>query len=159
MARLSEHERQTKAQCLRDAFEALKQESAKKGQNLVSMKAIIELANEDGRMQEFKTMIGEKSVYSKAENSVYPCIVKDVKTWNDDYKSDATKANKGAKTKLQNMSEKLADVEATVIILQEKNHELIRRLENRIQTIGRLEQERNEFASEVARLRKMYENA
>jgi hypothetical protein len=159
MANISEQERQVKAQCLLDAFETLIQESEKKGQNLASMKAIIELANEDERMQEFKTLIGEKSVYSKAKNSVYPPIVAAVKKWNDEYKVDAAKANKKAKTKLQNMSEKLADVEATVILLQEKNHELTRRLENRIQTISRLEQERNEFAAEVAKLRKTHESA
>ena len=158
MARISEYERQKKAQCLWDAFEELKNESEKKGQNLVSMKAVIDLANESAQMQEFKTMIGEKSVYSQAKNSIYLPIVKAVKKWNNEYKADATKANSKAKTKLQNMSEKLANAEATIILLQEENHELKRRLENRIRTISRLEQERNEFASEVTKLRKMYES-
>jgi len=159
MANISEKERQVKAKCLLDAFEILKQISEDKGQNYVSMKAIVELANEDERLQEFDMPIGEKSVYSKAKNSVYPPIVEAVKKWNDEYKTEAAKANKKAKTKLQKMSEKLASVEATVVILQEKNHELARRLENRVQTINRLERERNEFAAEVSRLRKLYESA
>lgn len=158
MANISKHERETKVLVLCDAFEALKRESEKKGIDLATLKAVIELANEDDRLNMFKKKIGEKSLYTKSKNSVYNKILDDIRQWGEDFKKEAVKVNKKAKTKMQNISEKLTDVEKIVIVLQEKNHELMKRLDNRIVTIERLEKERDVFAAEVARLREKYES-
>lgn len=156
MAKISEYERQTKAQCLWDAFEALKDQS--KSKNLVSMKAVIELANQDERMKEFSTDIGEKSVYTKAEGSVYTPIVKAVNIFIKEFKSDTEKSGKRSKEKLKSFDAKLASVEASVIVLQEKVHELQARLENKDRIIQQIEEERNTYADEVYKLRRKYEH-
>lgn len=156
MANISLYERQTKAQCLRDAFEALKKES--KSKNLVSMKAVIELANQDDRMKEFGTDIGEKSVYTKAKGSVYTPIVDAVNIFIKEFKSDAEKAGRKSKEKLKSFDSKLESVEATVILLQEKIHELQARLENKDRIIQQIEEDRNTYADEVYKLRRKYEH-
>lgn len=156
MPRISEYERQIKAQCLMDAFETLKNES--KSKNLVTMKTIINLANEDERMQVFEVKIGEKSVYTKAKGSVYTPIVEAVNIWIKEFKSDAAKAGKRSKEKIESFDSKLASVENTVIILQEKVHQLQTRLENKDRIIKQIEDERNTYADEVHKLKKKYEN-
>lgn len=156
MANISKHERQTKAQCLWDAFEVLKKSSGSK--NLVSMKAVIELANQDERMKEFNTDIGEKSVYTKAKDSVYTPIVEAVNTFINGFKSDANKAGKRSKEKLKSFDSKLTSVEAAVIVLQEKVHELQARLENKDRIIKQIEEERDTYADEVYKLRQRYKH-
>ncbi|MDD2265466.1 hypothetical protein [Sulfuricurvum sp.] len=156
MANISLHERQTKAQCLWDAFETLKNESKRK--NLVSMKAVIELANQDERMKEFGTDIGEKSVYTKAKGSVYTPIVEAVNTFIKEFKADTEKAGNRSKEKLKSFDSKLASAEAAVILLQEKVHELQARLENKDRIIQQIEEERSIYADEVYRLRRKYEH-
>lgn len=156
MANISLHERQTKAQCLWDAFETLKNESKRK--NLVSMKAVIELANQDERMKEFSTDIGEKSVYTKAKGSVYTPIVEAVNTFIKEFKADTEKAGNRRKEKLKSFDSKLVSVEAAVILLQEKVHELQARLENKDRIIHQIEEERNTYADEVYKLRRKYEH-
>lgn len=156
MANISLHERQTKAQCLRDAFETLK--DASKNKNLVRMKAVIDLANQDERMKEFSTDIGEKSVYTKAKGSVYTPIVKAVDTFIKEFKSDTEKAGKRSKDKLKSFDSKLTSVEAKAIKLQEELHELRTRLENKDRIIQQIEEERNTYADEVYKLRRKYEH-
>lgn len=159
MANISKYERQTKAQCLWDAFEGLKMESEIQGRNLVEMKAIVDLANGDERMQEFKDPIGEKSVYSKAKNSVYPPIVEAVNKWIENYKVDADKASNRCKQKIKKLDVKLASVEATVIKLEEKIHSLMTRLENKERIIEQTEKDRDDYAEELHHLRVKYEHA
>lgn len=156
MARLSEYERQIKAQCLWDAFEALKDES--KSKNLVSMKAIIKLANQDERMKDFGTGVGGKSVYTNAKGSVYTPIVEAVNTFIKEFKSDAEKAGKRSKNKLKSFDDKLESVEATIILLQERIHELQARLENKDRIIQQIEEERKNYADEVYKMRRKYEH-
>ncbi|MCD6258714.1 MAG: hypothetical protein J7J31_03815 [Helicobacteraceae bacterium] len=159
MPRISNYERHTKAQLLWDAFETLKEESEKQGKLLVEMSKVVKLANEDERMREFTDPIGDKSVYSQAINSVYPPIVKAVNTYIENYKKEAKKANKRSKNKLKNIDAKLKSVEAIVIEQQEKIHVLIARLENKERIIVQTEKERDDYATEVYRLRKKYEYA
>lgn len=156
MGNTSKHERQTKAQCLWNAFEVLKEKSKEK--NLVSMIAVIDLANDDDRMKEFDTDIGEKSVYTKAKNSLYHPIVDAVNEWIKNFKSDADKAGKRSKEKLKSFDSKLVSVEAAAIELQEKIHQLQTRLENKDRIIKQIEEERNTYADQLYKLRKKYEN-
>lgn len=157
MANISKEERGIKSQCMWDAFESLKQKSWETGKNLVSMIAVIELANLDERMKAFKTPIGHKSVYTKAKNSIYLPIVEAVKKWNDEYKKESTKANKTAKGKLKNMSLKLEDSEAHLIELQEEILRLNEVIENKERIIQQVEHDRNQYASQLAELRKEHE--
>lgn len=153
MANISKKEREIKSQCMWDAFETLKQNSWKTGKNLASMIAVIELANMDERMKAFKTPIGNKSVYTKAKNSIYLPIVEAVKQWNEDYKKESSMANKTSKGKLKNMSLKLEDSEVHLIELQEEILRLNEVIENKERIIQQVELDRNQYASQLAKLR------
>lgn len=122
------------------------------------MKAVIDLANEDERMQEFSVKIGEKSVYTKAKGSAYTPIVEAANTFIKEFKSDTNKAGKRSKEKLKSFDSKLASVEATAILLQEKVHALQAKLENKDRIIHQIEEERNTYANEVYKLRQKYEH-
>ncbi len=156
MARISNEEREIKKQCLWNAFEGLKQKSWETGKNLVSMAAVIELANMDERMKAFKTPIGDKSVYTKAKNSVYLPIVEAVKEWNNNYKKESGMANKTAKGKLKNMSLKLEDSEAHLIELQEEILRLNELIDSKEALIQQVELDRNQYASQLAKLRERH---
>jgi len=158
MGNTSKYERQTKLQCLEDAFEALKAESELKGIHMAEVKAIVELANQDERMKEFSTGIGEKSVYTSATGSAYIPFVKKVQEWEENFIKELQKTNKKIKSRVENLNEKLLSTEAAVISLQEKVHELHTRLENKDQIIKQIEEERKTYADEVYKLRRKYEN-
>ena len=153
MSRLSKHEQTMKLQCLEDAFTTLKSESELKGKNIAEMKAIVTLANQDKRMIEFTTKIGDKSVYAKGNGSIYPPFVKKVKNWEMEFKKDLEKANKKAKSRVGKLNEKLLSHEAITIQLQEQIHELKTRLLSKDRIIANIEEDRNRYAQELNRLR------
>lgn len=158
MGNTSKHERQTKLQCLEDAFEALKAKSELKGKHLAEMKAIVELANQDERMKEFTTGIGEKSVYTSAKGSAYIPFVQSVQKWEENFIKELQKTKKKSKSRIESLNEKLSSVEAVAIELQEKIHELQARLENKDRIIQQIEEDRNTYADEVYKLRRKYEH-
>jgi hypothetical protein len=141
MARLNQHERETKRECLEDAFEALKEESEKTGKNIADMITIIELANQDERMQAFSSKIGQKSVYSKAENSIYKPFVKRVKTWAEGFKKASLTTRNEDKVRISNLHKKLKNSELTIIRLQEETDEFLKRLEIKNIQIANLEKD------------------
>lgn len=157
MANISNNERDTKAQCLLDAFEILKEKSERDGKNLVSVSEVIELANEDERMQIYHTKIGKKSIYTKAKNSLYPKILEAINKWCNDYKVTSKKANSKCIERLKKLDMKLSSTEGTIVELQEKIHELKRRLENKDRQIEQIEKDRDMYSQELYRLRKKYE--
>lgn len=158
MGNTSKHERQTKLQCLEDAFEVLKAKSELKGRHLAEMKVIVELANQDERMKEFTTGIGEKSVYTSAKGSAYIPFVQKVQEWEENFIKELQKIKKKSKSRIENLNEKLSSAEAVAIELQEKIHELQARLENKDRIIQQIEEDRNTYADEVYKLRRKYEH-
>jgi len=154
MANISNKERKVKSQCLDDAFEKLKQKSYNSGKNFISKKSIIELANQDVRMKEFKKTIGDKSIYTKAKNSIYKDIVEKINTWESNYKLEAKMADNTSKNKLKNMQIKLEDCESYLIELQEEILRLNKIIENKENIITNIENDRELYASQLALLRK-----
>ena len=142
------------AQCLWDAFEVLKEQSEIEGRNLVSVPTVTNLANEDERLQAYQDKIGDKSLYTKAEDSAYPAILKAIQTWKNDYKVTLKKANNTCKERLEKLDKKLESVEGIVIELQEKIHDLKKRLENREHQIELIEKDRDRYVHDLNALRK-----
>lgn len=157
MANTNSYERETKAKCLLNAFEVLKKKSERDGQNLVSIPSVVALANGDELMQTCSSMIGNKSIYTKAKNSLYPPILEAINTWCKEYKTTSKKANNKCNERVKKLNNKLLSTEKIIIELQEKIHEFKRRLENKECQIEQIEKDRDLYSQEVARLRKKYE--
>lgn len=154
MANINKTERIVKAQCLSDAFIALKQKSIDTGKSLTSVPQIVSLANLDSRMKKFEKPIGEKSIYSNAKNSVYKPILEIIQKWNQTYAEEVSMATKVSKQKLRNINLKLEDSEMHLIELQEEILRLNNIITNKEQIILQVENERNQYAAQLAVLRK-----
>ena len=154
MANINKNERIIKAQCLSDAFTTLKQKSIDSGKSFTSIPQIVSLANLDSRMKTFEKPIGDKSIYSSAKNSVYKPILEIIQKWNKTYEEEISMATKISKQKLKNINLKLEDSEMHLIELQEEILRLNNIIANKEQIILHVENQRNQYSSQLAILRK-----
>jgi uncharacterized membrane protein len=158
MPRLKDTEREVKKLCLLEAFEVLKKQSYMTSKNCVSKIKVLELANSDKRMEEFNKKIGDKSIYSKAKNSIYPSIMSSIDRWIKDYKKQSNMATKTTKDKLKNMNLKLEQNEAYLIELQEEILRLNEIIDNKEHIILQVEEDRDSYAKQLSKLRKKHVN-
>lgn len=156
MPRISKHELDIKKECFLDAFESLKEESYKKGRNLADIKAIVELANQDERMLDFKDKIGDKTPYNKGKGSMWPPLVEMIKEWTSEFKNELGLANNRAKDQLEEVRKKLISNESLNIELQKEVHSLRQRLQNKERIIKQVEKERDNYAKELNKLPKEF---
>lgn len=159
MSNTTKSVREIKAQCLWDAFEVLKVQSEDDGHNFVNVPNVVNLANQDERMQMCGTKIGDKSIYTKAKSSLYSPICKAIQKWETAYKVTSKKANSKYIKKLKKLDNKLASVEEIVVELQDRIHDFKKRLENKERQIELIEKDRDRYSNELYRLRKKYEYA
>lgn len=159
MANTNIDERETKAKCLLNAFEVLKEKSERDGRNFVSVASVVALANEDELMKTCNSKIGDKSIYTKAKNSLFPPILEAINIWCKEYKTTSKKANNKCSERVKKLDNKLSSAEEMIIELQDKIHELKRRLENKDFQIEQIEKDRNTYSQELYILRKKYEHS
>lgn len=155
MPRLTKEETQIKLDVLKNAFEALKEESKGSPKNKATFDNVIALANENERITG-KKPIG-RSTLLQPRGEGFIALKHALEAFKVEHKKSRNLIPEKSKDKITNLEEQRNGLIIELASYHEDIHELKQRLENKELQLRRIEKERDKFAEIIAELRVKYE--